>query len=80
LELFDLFELYQVRREQGIAENLWEDKRAAIALEIDGLGEGYRDILRAGWVKYLANVNAHGSKIVPQSVQTVPSKIVVDDD
>ena len=58
---------------------MWDDKSAAIANEIEELGEGYRDILRAGWVKYLANVNAHGSKIT-QSVPTVTSKIVVDDD
>ena len=79
MELFDLFELYQVRREQGIAENQWDDKRAEIASEIEDLGDGYRDILRAGWVKYLANVNAHGSKTA-QCVPTVTSKIVVEDE
>ena len=79
MELFDLFELYQVRREQGIAENVWEDKRAAIASEIDDLGDGYRNILRAGWVNYLENKTAHGSKTA-QCVPTVTSKIVVEDD
>ena len=54
-------------------------KRANIDKEIEELGDGYRDILRAGWVKYLANVNAHGSK-KPQSVPTVVSKTVVDED
>ena len=79
MELFDLFELYQVRREQGIAENVWEDKRAAIASEIDDLGDGYRNILRAGWAKYLANLSTHGSKTA-QCVPTVTSKMVVHDD
>jgi hypothetical protein len=58
---------------------VWVEKRADIAKEIEEIGEGYRDILRAGWVKYLANANAHGSKI-PQRVPTVISKTVVDDD
>ena len=29
-------------------------KRAAIADEIEDLGDGYRDALRVGWVKYLS--------------------------
>ena len=79
MELFYLFELYQVRREKGIAESVWDDKRQAIANEIESLGEGYRDLLRAGWVQYLQNANAQGGKI-RDCVPKVSGKVVVEDD
>ena len=44
---------FQVRREKGIPEKDWAEKRGAIADEIEDLGEGYCDALRDGWVKYL---------------------------
>ena len=36
-------------------------KRAAIAHEIEDLGDGYRDALRDGWVKYLSAAYPPGS-------------------
>ena len=53
---------FQVRREKGIPEKDWAEKRAAIADEIEDLGEGYRDALGDGWVKYLSAAYPPGSK------------------
>ena len=44
----------------GIPESVWVNKRDSIAKEIGGLGAGYRQILRDGWVHYLSQKNSAG--------------------
>jgi hypothetical protein len=80
LELFELFELYQVRRMHGITETSWSDKRREIANEIEDLGPSYRIQLRSGWVKYLQHANAHGSVQTDNVPKVAPKKIVVADE
>ena len=55
-------------------------KRAAIADKIEDLGEGYRDALRDGWVKYLSAAYPPGSKRLSLGLGMVKTKVVVEDD
>ena len=75
---------FQVRREKGIPESGpekdWAEKRAAIADEIEDLGEGYRDALRDGWVRYLSAAYPPGFKSLSLDLRTVQTKVVVEDD
>ena len=43
----------QVRQDLGIANHVWQDKRAAIAKTVDGLGDQFRLAMRAGWLAYI---------------------------
>ena len=69
----------RVRCEKGIPEKGWAEKHAAISHEIKGLGEGYLDALRDGWVKYLSAVYPPGSKRLPLDLSMVQTKVVVED-
>ena len=55
-------------------------KRAAIADEIEDLGDGYRDALRVGWVKYLSAAYPPGSNRLSLDLSAVRTKVVVEDD
>ena len=55
-------------------------KRAAIADEIEDLGDGYRDSLRDGWVKYLSAAYLPGSNRISLELSAVRTKVVVEDD
>jgi hypothetical protein len=43
----------QVRQDLGIADHVWQDKRAAIAKTVDDLGDQFRPAMRAGWLAYI---------------------------
>ena len=43
----------QVRIDLGIADHVWQEKRAAIAATIDQLGDRFKPELRAGWLAYI---------------------------
>jgi hypothetical protein len=43
----------QVRINTGIADHVWQDKRAKIAATIDHLGDKFKPELRAGWLAYI---------------------------
>ena len=62
----------------GIPEKDWAEKRAAIADEIEYLGEGYSDALRDGWVKYLSAAYPPGSKRLSLDLRTVQTKVLVE--
>ena len=51
-----------------------------MADEIEDLGEGYRDALRDGWVKYLSAAYPPGFKSLSLDLRTVQTKVVVEDD
>ena len=72
--------VFQVRCEKGIQEKGWAEKCAAMADEIEGLGEGYHDALCYGWVKSLSASYPPGSKRLPLDLSMVQTKVVVEDD
>ena len=37
----------------GIADHVWQDKRATIAGTVDALGDQFRPAMRAGWLSYI---------------------------
>ncbi len=43
----------QVRVKLGIADHVWQEKRAAIAETIDALGDRFKPELRTGWLAYI---------------------------
>jgi hypothetical protein len=43
----------QVRIELGIANHVWQEKRAAIAARIDGLGDKFKPKLHSAWLSYI---------------------------
>jgi len=45
--------LQQARVELGIGEREWQERRKSISDTIDKLGDGYREHLRNGWIKYI---------------------------
>ena len=44
---------FQVRIALGIADHVWQNKRLAIAQEVDNLGPGFRPAMRDAWLKYI---------------------------
>ncbi len=40
----------QVHQDLGLADHVWQDKRAAIAKTVDDLGDQFRPAMRAGWL------------------------------
>ena len=69
---------FQVRISLGLADHVWQDKRAAIAQTVDALGDQFRVAMRAGWLAYIKNAYPDGVAIVTQSVGQ--GTLVVDDD
>jgi hypothetical protein len=61
--LYDLFLLFlfQVRLDLGIADDVWQDKRAGIAPSVEALGDKFRPAMRAGWLKYIQTAYAAGN-------------------
>ena len=55
-------------------------KRAAIADEIEDLGEAYRDVLRDGWLKHLSAAYPPGSNRLSLDLSAVRTKVVVEND
>jgi hypothetical protein len=43
----------QVRQDLGIANHVWQNKRAAIAETVDELGDQFRPAMHAGWLAYI---------------------------
>jgi hypothetical protein len=72
--------LFQVRINLGLADHVWQNKRAAIAQEVDVLGLQFRQAIRDGWLKYIKATYA----AQPEEMATGPSigqgKVVVEDD
>jgi hypothetical protein len=44
---------FQVHRDLGIADHVWEDKHTAIARNIYHLGYLFRQTMRTGWPAYI---------------------------
>ncbi len=50
----------QVRVELGIADHVWQEKRAAIAVTVDALGDRFKAELRTGWLAYIRKTYPNG--------------------
>ncbi len=50
----------QVRVELGIADHVWQKKRAAIAATVDALGDRSKAELRAEWLAYISETYPDG--------------------
>ena len=50
----------QVRIELGIADHVWQEKRAAIAATVDELGDKFKPELRAGWLAHIRETYPDG--------------------
>jgi hypothetical protein len=57
--------ILQVRVELGIADHVWQEKRAAIAATIDGLGDKFKPELRAAWLEYIRETYPDGPVAEP---------------
>ncbi len=74
---------FQVRAELGLADHVWQNKRAAIAQEVGGLGAQFRPALRDGWLKYIKATYAAQPEEAgagPSIAHNAQGKVVVDDD
>jgi hypothetical protein len=50
----------QVRVAVGIADHVWQEKRAAIAVTVGALGDKFKPELRAGWLAYIRETYPDG--------------------
>ncbi len=68
-----------VQVELGIADHVWQEKRAAIAGTIasDALGDRFKPELRTGWLAYIRKTYSDGP-VAPDA--TVGEEILVLDD
>ncbi len=44
----------QIRQELGLADHMWQDKRAMIAQSVDKLSDQFRPSMRTGWLSYFS--------------------------
>ena len=44
---------WQVRTDLGLPDHVWVKKRAAIAKQVDDLGDQFRPAMRKGWLDYI---------------------------
>jgi hypothetical protein len=64
----------------GLADHVWQNKRVAIAQEVDGLGPRFRQPLRYGWLKYIKATYAAQPEEAATGPSIVQGKVVVEDD
>jgi hypothetical protein len=56
----------QVRVAVGIADHVWQEKRAAISATVDGLGDRFKPELRAGWLASVRPIPMGRLRQLPQ--------------
>ncbi len=69
--------LFQVRVEIGVADHVWQQIRANIALTVYDLGDEFRPLFRAGWLAYIHKTYCAAQPRQAQSVGKEP--VVVED-
>ncbi len=75
-----IISIFQVRIDVCLADHVWQNKRAAIAQEVDGLGSQFRPALREGWLKYIkATYAAQRQRAHPLGRGRWSWKIIKDD-
>jgi hypothetical protein len=65
----------QVRHDLGIADHVWQDKRAGIAKTVDDVGDQFHPAMRAGWLAYIRT--AYPEDAAPAAGQPVGQGILV---
>lgn len=63
--------------ELGIADHVWQEKRALIAQTVDNLGDQFRPAMRTGWLAYLRRAYAEdhpvgAGPVVGEAVLVLP--------
>ncbi len=58
--------MLRVLVELGIADHVWQEKRAAIAETVDALGDRFKPELRTGWLAYIRETYPDGP-VVPDA-------------
>ncbi len=69
----------QVRIDLGLADHVWQNKRTAIAQEVDGLGSQFRPAMRNGWLKYIKDAYAAEQAEAAIGPSFGQGKMVLDD-
>ena len=73
-----LMPCFQVRIDLGIADHVWQDKRAEIAQTVEALGDQFRPAMRAGWLKYIQT--AYAVRPASAASSTGQGTLIVGDD
>jgi hypothetical protein len=67
----------QACQDLGIADHVWQDKRAAIAKPVDDLGDQFRPAMRAGWLASAYIRTAYPDDAAPAAGPPVGQGILV---
>ena len=70
----------QVRQDLGLADHVWQDKRALIAQSVDNLGDQFRPAMRAGWLSYISRAYPEDRDNAADAGPVVGEGILVVDD
>ncbi len=70
----------KVRLELGIADHVWQDKRADIARSVEALADKFRPAMRAGWLKYIQTAYDAGHTSTATASLGQGPLIVADDE
>jgi hypothetical protein len=63
----------------GLADHVWQNKRTAIAQEVDGSVAQFRQSVRDGWLKYIEDTYASQQVEAAIGPSNRQGKMVVDD-
>ena len=69
---------FQVRVQFGLPNHAWQDKRAAIAKNVDDLGDQFHPAMRSGWLAYIKN--AYGDAAPAATSCKDQGTLAVEDD
>ncbi len=64
--------------ELGIADHVWQEKRDAIAMPVNSLGDEFKPAMRAGWLAYIRKTYPDGAAAAVDAVGE--GTLVLDDD
>ena len=85
MKLFSFYSLcnyFQVRVDLSLANHVCQDKRAAIVLTVDSMGDQFRLAMRAGWlqVSYIRSNSPHHDGGATAGPAVGEGTLVVEDD
>ncbi len=60
---FIILIFFQIRVDLGLADHVWQDKRAAFAQTVDTLGDQFRPAMHAGWLSYIQQAYPDGAAV-----------------
>ncbi len=64
----------------GLADHGWQNKRAAIAQEVEGLGPPFREAMHNGWLEYIKATYAAQPGEEAKGPSIGQGRVVVEDD